>query len=37
LVSTGHAGNDRDRYSIEPDLRASDIGEAADLILRSVA
>ncbi|WP_341631996.1 HAD-IIIA family hydrolase [Sphingomonas agri] len=36
LVSTGHAGNDRARYSVEPDEYAANIGDAAELILRAL-
>jgi mannose-1-phosphate guanylyltransferase/phosphomannomutase len=37
LVSTGHAGDDRERYSVEPDKLAANLGDAGELILRSVA
>jgi histidinol-phosphate phosphatase family protein len=36
LVSTGHNGNDRARYSVEPDERAANIGDAAELILEAL-
>jgi histidinol-phosphate phosphatase family protein len=36
LVATGHAGNDRERYSVEPDQRCSSLGGAAEIVLRAV-
>lgn len=36
LVSTGHAGNDKDRYSVKPDLECADFAAAANLILEKV-
>ena len=37
LVATGHAGNDRDAYSVEPQHRCNDVGSAAEHILRATA
>jgi mannose-1-phosphate guanylyltransferase/phosphomannomutase len=37
LVSTGHAGDDRERYSVEPEKCAPNIREAAELILKAMA
>ena len=37
LVSTGHAGNDKALYPIEPDIHAANISDAAGLILKDVA
>lgn len=37
LVSTGHAGSDREIYSVEPNMRCADLSSAADEILKAVA
>lgn len=37
LVSTGHAGDDRSRFSVEPDRRAADLASAGDIILKELA
>lgn len=37
LVSTGHAGNDRERYLVEPDAHAASIADAAELVLKALA
>lgn len=36
LVETGHGGSDRALYPVEPDLRATDLREAAKMILREI-
>lgn len=33
LVRTGHAGDDRDRFDIQPDAICRDIGEAVEIVL----
>jgi histidinol-phosphate phosphatase family protein len=37
LVSTGHAGNDRERYAVEPDQRCPDLSSAAEVVLKAIA
>jgi histidinol-phosphate phosphatase family protein len=37
LVCTGHAGNDKALYSVEPDRKAASIADAAEHILKAVA
>jgi mannose-1-phosphate guanylyltransferase / phosphomannomutase len=36
LVSTGHAGDDRSRFTVDPDHRAADLASAADIILKEL-
>jgi len=36
LVSTGHNGNDKSRYSVEPTDRCPDLLSAAETILRDL-
>lgn len=35
LVATGHAGSDRERYSVEPDQCCGDLSGAAEIVLRA--
>lgn len=37
LVHTGHAGDDRSRYSVEPNASAANLADAAKIILKAVA
>ena len=36
LVSTGHAGCDRDRYSVQPDHHCADLASATEVILEAL-